>query len=161
MPRIQRAPRKKRLKSKFNPKAGYSNLKQNQISCEPSRPGQMLRDAAELLRSEQFFQSKSSSPEPKMTRGKKSRRKSRKKCSKRKPKVGKPFGFRAEAPRPGSRAEAVLRALSNGFKWRSVKALTEFLNLQDAFGAVASQSTVTNILRRWMPDYRFKMMANR
>jgi hypothetical protein len=55
----------------------------------------------------------------------------------------------------------VLRALSNGFKWRSVKALTEFLNLQDAFGAVASQSTVTNILRRWMPDYRFKMMANR
>lgn len=56
----------------------------------------------------------------------------------------------------------MLRAFQGPYKFKSARQLTEFLNLQDAFGAgsVASQGTVLNILKRWAPDWRETMARN-
>ena len=57
----------------------------------------------------------------------------------------------------------MLRAFQGPYKFKSARQLTEYLNLQDAFGGghVASQGTVLNVLKRWAPDWRTIMERNK
>ena len=108
------------------------------------------------------LKSKSSNPEPKMTLGKKSRKKKRAKCSKRKSKAGRPSGSKAPAPRAGSLAERIVKVW-HSFPWKRTVDLMLHLNGAASFaqGEGVSQSVVCSALARWVPNWRATLESNK
>ena len=82
--------------------------------------------------------------------------------SKPQSRAGRPCGSKADTPREGTRSWWIVAAFNNGFRWRSLHDLFEYVNLTNGFadGGVSSKGTISHVLNRWAPGWRDVMVKN-